>query len=144
MAWSQRAPVTILSTELASLADGNRILTTSAHDNTTQLDEVADFDFRGTFGTAVSTGALMHLYIVRSVASTASFTYEEGSTADAINPQARVGSFRFLGSTAQQVQIIRGVEIPPGQFHIAVENDAGQSLTNSTTHLLRMKKYTRT
>lgn len=117
--------ISILTTELNSLAN-NAGVTTATIENNTTLDQYADFELVATYGTAPVADTTVDLYIVRTVDGT---NFEDAS---ASRPSAEfVGSFVLDNVTTAQRKIVRGVMLPPNSFKLLIVNKAGQAMAAS-------------
>lgn len=130
-------PATVLDTGLNALA--NAAAATSAtisNDQTTELDQYADFELAFTMNVAPTADRALSLYIVRSVDGT---NFEDGTAA---RPPRNgwAGAFPSAASTAAQRVVVSGVLLPPGDFRVLLVNETGQSLSASG-HTLKMLAY---
>lgn len=131
---------TIMSTDLNSLADGGNNITTSAvsNDQSAELDMYGDFTlYLATQGSARDGGARVDMYILPQSDGT---NYPYGG--DSLDPAANlfVGSFLFDAATNARYAVIRGVLLPPMDFHVIVINETGQALAGSG-NTLTLRRY---
>jgi hypothetical protein len=111
-------PISVLTTELNSLASTGSAITASAIDNDTDHDMYADFELVITYGSAPTAGSLIELYVVRTVDGT---NFEDGSTTGPVVPASGfAGAFVLRAVTTAQRMIVPGVAIPPRDFHVMV------------------------
>ena len=134
--WAARADEeTVLSTELNSLGSGSNKITTSAMTNT---DRYMYADFELSIGSQTArTGSAVNLYLLPELDGT-NFSYG-GDSLDP-SPNHFVGAFTFDLSISARVDIIRGVLLPVGSFHVLVENNTGQAF-NASGNTLTMRRY---
>ena len=126
--------ISILTTELNALAN-NAGVTTATIENSSTLDQYADFELVVTYGTAPVADTTVDLYIVRTVDGT---NFED---ATATRPTSEfVGSFVLDAVTTAQRKIVRGVMLPPTSFKLLVVNKAGQAMA-ATGNTLRGDFY---
>lgn len=133
------SPETVLSTELNSLADGaNKITTTPiSNDGSTELYLYADFQlYLAAQASARDNGARVELYILPEISG----NYCYGG--DSLDPPRAmlVGSFEFDAATNARYSHIRGVMLPPTDFHVLVINETGQAFASSG-NVLVTKRY---
>lgn len=131
--WSASArsnPVSILTTELNSLAN-DAAVTTAIISNTTERDTIADLELVATYGTAPVADRTVDVYIVRQIDGT---NYENAS---ASRPPANgfIGSFVLDNVTSAQRKTIAGVMLPPLTFKLIIVNKAGQAMAASANTL---------
>lgn len=137
---SPDSPETILSTELNSLANGANKITTTAisNDQSTELDMFADFElYIAAQGVARDAGAYVALYILPTVDGT-NFAYG-GDSLDP-DPNHHRGNFVFDAATTARYDVIEGIRLPPGDFHVLVMNETGQAFASSG-NMLKMRRY---
>lgn len=115
----------ILGTELNALANDAGVVT-AAIENSTTLDQYADFELVVTLATAPVADRTVDLYAVRTVDGT---NYED-ATAARPSPEY-VGSFVLDNVGTQQRKIVRGVTLPPEDFKLLVVNKSGYAFTAS-------------
>jgi hypothetical protein len=138
--WEAKAGVeSVLTTELNSLADDGNKITTSAlsNDASNELYLYADFKlYLAEQGSARDSGGGVALYILPEVDS----DHNYGS--DSLDPpvQHRVGFFEFDAAVTARESIIRGVLLPPSDFHVLVINETGQAFAASG-NTLDMERY---
>jgi len=131
---------TILTTELNALADGANKITGTAvsNDQAAELDMYADFTlYLAAQGAARSAGAYVALYILPMSDGT---NYPYGG--DALDPAANLwtANFVFDAATTARYAVIRGVLLPPMDFHVLVMNETGQAFA-ATLNTLKMRRY---
>ena len=130
----------VLTTELNSLSDAANKITTTAisNDQTAELDMYADFVLSlAAQGSARDSGAHVDLYILPQSDGT---NYPYGG--DSLDPSSNhwVGSFMFDAATNARVEVIRGVALPPMDFHVLVINQTGQAFASSG-NTLQLRRY---
>lgn len=127
--------ITILSTELNALANDAGV-TTGVIENSTSLDQYADFELVATFASAPVADKTVDLYLVRSVDAS---NYEDASAA---RPPASgwVGAFVLDNVATVQRKTIAGVMLPPTSFKLLIVNKSGVAMTASG-HTLRGDFY---
>jgi hypothetical protein len=125
-------PITLLTTELNSLANNAATAPSSAIDNDTVnvLDLYMDVELLVTFGTGPTVNTTLDLYLIRSVDAT---NYEDASATGPILPQnGYAGSFVLRSVTTAQRIILPGILCPPLDFKVMVLNNAtGQAMAAS-------------
>jgi len=134
------SPETIMTTELNSLADGSNAITGTAISNnaTDELDMYADFELLvATQGSARDAQARVEMYVLITLDGT-NYTYGGASLDPPAN--AFVGSFLYDAATNARYGHIRGVPLPPRDFHILLINETGQALASSG-NILKMSRY---
>lgn len=131
------ATQTAMSTELNSLADGQRALASSAIDNAASLDQYADFELAVPFDDAPNEGGSLLLWLVPALDGT---NYADGD--GSATPQAHLlaGHFQLRAEAGLQRLHLRGVALPPFKFKTLIQNHAGLSLPASGT-TLRYRTY---
>lgn len=128
----RRASVTVLGTELNSLANNTKCTAGSAIDNSSsgsnpQLDTFADFECNVTFGTNPTANSLLDLYLIPSLDGT---NYADIATVPSSIYYAC--SFPVQANTSAQLIVAQGVRLPPGKFKAVLYNNAtGQTLAAS-------------
>lgn len=130
----------VLTTELNSLGIGANKITTTAvsNDQAAELDLYGDFTcFLNTQGTARSAGARVDLYILPRSDGT-NFPYG-GDSLDP-SPNHWVASFVFDATVTARYDVVRGVLLPPCDFHVLVMNETGQILA-ATGNTLTLRRY---
>lgn len=123
--------ITLLTTELNSLANNAAAISASAITNTTELDQYADFELVFQHGSAPTADTTHDLYLVRSVDGT---NYEDSSSS---RPPAMgsVGSFVCDNTTSAQRKVIPSILLPPGDHKIMLVNKSGQAMASSANTL---------
>lgn len=135
--WVQNRDLSILTTDLNSLAN-NAAALSSAIDNDTDLDVYADFELVVTYGTNPTNQSLVELYIVRTVDGT---NFEDASTTGPVVPRGGfVGGFSLQATTSAQRIVIPEVRLPPRDFKVMVINKSGQTMAASG-NTLKAKTY---
>lgn len=128
----------VLTTELNALADGANKITTSAlsNDAAAELDVYADFTLYVGVQTARDAGAYVSLYILPEVNSV--FPYG----GDSLDPAGNlcVGAFQLDAAVTARQAHIRGIILPPDDFHVLVINETGQAFA-ATLNTLYMRRY---
>ena len=137
--WELGSDVNALTTELNSLGDDSRAVSTE-QDNSTDLYLFDDVEWKnGTFGGAPDAGAVMELYCVGQELDGTG--WEDGEDGSNDPPAANlVGVFNIRAVTAAQTHIIRQVPIPPSKFKYVIINRTGQAL-NASGNTLRRVPY---
>jgi hypothetical protein len=126
-------PVSVLTTELNSLANGSNALS-AAVSNETNGDLAAQFEIACTFASAPSAGQPVELYLVQTVDGT---NYEDGASgASAATPPVPAWVFSSRAATTLR-QISPLLPLPPRDFKILLKNGSGQAMTASG-HTLKM------
>lgn len=128
-------PVTVLSTELNSLAAGGAVVSATI-DNDADLDTFADFElfvnFTGTPGLAEA----VDLWAVRTVDGS---NFEDASTT--IFPRAEfLGSFLVHDNGNDQRLILPEIRLPPRDFKVLLHNQTVNGL-EASGHVLKMLTY---
>lgn len=123
--------VSLLTTELNSLANAAAATSASAISNTTELDMYVDFELVFQHGSAPTADTTHDLYLVRSIDGT---NYEDATAA---RPPAMgsVGSFVCDNTTSAQRKYISGILLPPGDFKVMLVNQSGQAMAASSNTL---------
>lgn len=121
--------VTVLSTELNSLATNTMTAASSAIANQTNLDIYVDIEVN-LASLSPTTGAFVALYILEAVDGT---NYPAPSAADLRLSATQLLCTIPVGTTATTAQRVaaRGVVIPPGTFKIMLDNQTGATLAAS-------------
>lgn len=133
--WGTTTLTTVMTTELNALANGASATSSSAYDNTTNLDMFADFEL---FINNVAAGSLnttqrtCSLFLLTSVDGT---NFDNGVS----------GLISYVGvggvSSSHTVRIyIRNVMIPPTKFKFLLGNNIGQAL-GATGNTLKILTY---
>jgi len=121
--------VSLMTTELNSLANNASVLSAAAGGDTTDANLLGDFELVVTFGTNPTAGATIELYLLRAADGT---NYEDGSASVAPNAGSRVGSFPVRAVTTAQRIVVRDVPLPPGLYKALILNNAtGQAFAAS-------------
>lgn len=137
---SPTAGESVLSTALNALADAANKITATAISN----DAAAELDLYGDFtlllaaqASARDTGARVDLYILpRSDGTNCPYG------GDALTPSSNqyVGSFLLDATVTARYEILRGIVLPPMDFHVLLKNATGQALA-ATGNSLAMRRY---
>jgi len=125
----------VLTTEINSLADGNTTALGTAQDNTSNLDDTADFQLDLASLTISSTTAYCTVFIVPSVDGT---NYPDwGSSAFAnYDNQYVVGIILLKNVSAATARgMLTGIPIGPYKYKVALRNDTGATLASSGSTL---------
>ena len=127
---SRSNPVSVLTTELNSLAN-DAAVTTGTFSNTTERDTLVDFELVVAYGTAPTADKTVDLYAIRQIDGT---NYEDAS---ASRPPANgfLGSFVLDNTTSTQRKQIAGVVLPPLTCKFLIVNKAGQAMAASANTL---------
>jgi len=126
--WQQNRDLSILTTELNSLASTAAVLS-AAIDNDSDLDTHADFELVVTFGSSPTNFSLVELYLVRTVDGT---NYDDASATGPILPRnGFIGGFSVRNVTTAQRIVIPGVELPPRDFKLLIVNATNQAFPSS-------------
>lgn len=138
--WKDGSIATVFTTELNSLADGSRVLS-SAIDNDAGLDLYADFELVVQYTSSAPAAGVIaaELFLLPTVDGT---NYPEGGTS--LDPQQalKVGTFESRnGSTsATERLVVSGVSLPPRDFKILLKNISGKTLASSG-NTLKIRPY---
>lgn len=135
--------VSLMTTELNSLANNGRAIATSAYANNTNLYLFGFFELFVDYGTAPTAGSLVELYLIPTVDGT---NYADASSA--IDPPytTYAGSFPVRAITTDQRITLGGpgmpalVPLPPVAFKAFIYNKTGQSFSSSA-NTLKMIPY---
>ena len=128
----QGDPVTVLSTELNTLADATWSSLSSEIDNSTNGYMFADVEVYLASLTPTGADAAIEIYLVPTIDGTNYPNYtESGNSEEQENNQYFVGSVSLSLDAEIQIHSIRGVELPPGKFKIGARSQAGPSLASS-------------
>jgi hypothetical protein len=123
------SPVSLLTTELNSLADNAASAASSAIANQTNLDVYADIEL---VLASLSPAAPNYctLYILEAIDGT---NYPSATAGVLRNQPSQIlcsFSLDTTASTAQRV-VVRNVVLPPGSFKVVLDNHAGVALASS-------------
>lgn len=145
----RRAAATVLTTELNSLANNTRVVSSvngssGVFDNSStgsnpQLDMFADFELVVTFGTNPTAATLLDLYLIPTLDGT-NYADDNGGSA-APNPIYYGCSFPVRAVTTAQRIIAQGVRLPPGKFKVALFNNATGQTTAASGNTVNMYAY---
>lgn len=135
--------VTLLDTELNSLANNGRAIDASSYANQTNLFLFGYFELNVTFGTAPTAGNLIELYLVPAPDGT---NYDDGSSS--IDPAytTYAGGFPVRAVTTAQKIPLGGpglpalISLPPLPFKALIINKSGQAFPSSGS-TLKMVPY---
>lgn len=132
------AAVSLMTTELNSLANAAAAITAAAVDQNTPLATHGDFELVVTYGTNPTADSAVELWIARTIDGT---NFEDCSTTGPIVPaNGFVGGFILRATTAAQRLVVPKVELPPLDFHVLVVNKSGQAMAASG-NTLKVKMY---
>lgn len=124
---SNPSAVTLLTTELNSLANAGRVLTGEI-DNSSDLKTAIDIETHiDTQASARSAGAAVDIYLLPSMDGT---TFP-GSTSEDPSVNMLVGSFSFDATTGARSDVLTGIVLPPGKHKILLKNNTGQAFAAS-------------
>jgi hypothetical protein len=129
--------VSVMTTELNSLASGARALSSSFGGDTTAADLYGDFELVVTFGVSPSTGATVDLYLLRAADGT---NFSDGSSSVAPPNSAFVGAFEIRAVTSAQRIVLPDIVLPPGLWKALIVNSAGQAMAASG-NTLKMRPH---
>lgn len=136
-----RAIQTVLDTQLNALANNALSGLSSAIDNSSagsnpDQDLFADFELGVTFGSAPTANTTWDLYLFPSLDGT---NYADAPTTP--SQVYYVGSFPLQAITTAQRVILRGVELPPGLFKVALRNNGTTQTAAATGNTLKIRSY---
>jgi hypothetical protein len=122
-------PLTLMSTELNSLASGSGAIGAAIVNETDHLDLYVDLELVVAFVASPTADSVVEAYFARQIDGT---NYEDAATGGTpIGPKnGFVGSFVMRAVTPQRV-IIPSVLVPPRDFKVFVINRAGQAFAAS-------------
>ena len=116
----------VLTTELNSMADGVRVLSATI-DNSTALNFFEDLVLSiSNIGGSRDVGAIVELFLLEALDDT---NFVDGGVSIEPAQSDLVGVFNIRTSTAAQIHVIRGVELPPTKFKYLVKNKTGKALS---------------
>ena len=135
--------VTVMSTELNTLAITNGKAISSAQSNSADVNGpngelFADLELKVTFATAPTAGTVVELYLLPSIDG--GTTYPDGSTSILPQSSLYVGGFAVRAVTTAQTMVIRGVALPPGSYKYLVQNTTDKAFPASGS-TLRQNTY---
>ena len=139
--WGDVASIeTILTTTLNALASGSNKITASvvSNDAVAELDVYADFElYLSTQGSARDLGAYVEMFLLPLVDGT-----NPPYGGDSLDPPGTmwVGNFIFDAAVTARYSHLRGILLPPFDFHVLVINETGQALAG-TLNTLKMRRY---
>lgn len=120
------AASTALSTELNSLANNSNSAASSAIDNSSTLDLEMEIEFLiATQGSPRSTGAMVQVYMVRSIDGGSTYA----DVLESINDP--VATFTLDAATTSRRETKQDIRIPPGLFKLYARNVTGQAFASS-------------
>lgn len=132
---------TILSTGLASLADGGNALSTGTVDNLTNLDRYMALEFYlAEQSSARASDAHVAVYLLPTVDGT---NYSYGSNSVDPSPANWLCSLAFDASTAARYVGVSELPIPPFEFKLLVMNETGNAFAASG-NTLKYRTYEET
>lgn len=121
--------VSAMTTELNSLANGSRAISSALGGDTTDADLMDDWElFIDDFGGVPTVDAPIGLYLVRSADGT---NYEDGDATLVPKADAFVGNFTTRAADADHRLVLRDIPRPPGLFKAVVHNQCGQAFGSS-------------
>jgi len=131
-------PETLMTTELNSLAVGDRNITATVVSN----DDAAERDLYGDFRLYLDTQATARvnpnvmMWILPEVDGT--FPYGSGT----LDPDTGLleGAFGFDEATAARYAVMRGILLPPSDFHIILKNNTDTTFASSSNTLV-LERY---
>lgn len=136
--WSSPdSAVTLLGSELNSLASDARAIASSAFNNESARRPYGEMELSLTFASAPTAGGYVALYLVPSLDGT-NFADGSGSVAPAASLLA--GVFPVRPTTSAQRLHLRGVPLPPLKFKAMLENKTDQAFASSG-NTLGMRAY---
>lgn len=134
---------TVMSTELNALAatTGKAISSALVNDDSVPqptLNLFADLELAVDFVSAPTAGAVVELYLLRSIDG--GTTWPDGSST--VTPQSNlyVGGFAVRNTTAAQVLSLPGISLPPGYYKYLLQNTTNQPFPASGS-TLRQNTY---
>jgi len=137
--YERGAIVTVLDTQLNSLADAARSVASAAQDNTlaAQLMFWADFELFVDLALAPTENKVVELYLLTEIDGT---NYADGS--DTVQPRytSAAGSFPMDAVATAQRVVLRGVPLPPTKWKALVKNSSGQAFA-ATLNTLKYLPY---
>ena len=123
-------PITIMSTELNSLAASTGQAISAAIVNASDLDLFVDLELNVTFATGPTVDTPVEIYFARSV--DAGTNYEDGSTTAGVFPKSGfVGAWLVRAVTTAQRMIFPQATVPPADFKVLVINKTNQAFPAS-------------
>jgi len=126
---------TVLSTELNSLANGARAISSAITGGQELWD---DLELVVTYGTNPTAGSVVEVYLIPSVDDT---NYSDGDASIVPGFSMLVGYFPLRAVTsAQRPAGIRGVVLTPGKWKYLVANLSGQTMA-ATGNTLKRRMY---
>jgi hypothetical protein len=123
------ATISVLTTELNSLANTTMSAASTAISNQTNLDVYADIEVN-LAALSPTAGAYVGLYILEAVDGT---NYPAQSDADLRLTTSQLLASLPIGTTASTAQriVARNVLVPPGSFKLKLDNQTGVALAAS-------------
>jgi hypothetical protein len=128
-------PVTVLSTELNSLANNAAALSVTLTQES-EGDFYGEFELVVTFGTAPSSNSTVEMYFVKTVDGT---NFEDASTTGPVTPQAPDYIFTVRNVTTTQRRVSPKLLLPSRDFKILLVNKTGQPFQASGNTLKMLK-----
>lgn len=139
--WTSReSEENVLTTEMNSLANGARAITSAAlsNDATNERFPYADLELSlAEQGTARSAGAYVEVYFLVELDAT---NYVFGGSSLTPPSNALVGVFPFDAAVTARVNILTHLLLPQANFHVLVINQTGQAFASSG-NTLTMRRY---
>lgn len=121
--------VSQMTTELNSLANNARAISSDLGGDATDAPLYGDFELVVTFGTNPTVDTTIDLYLVRAADGS---NYEDGDASVRPSPDAFAGSFPVRAVTSAQRIVIRDVPMPPGFYKTVIHNNGtGQAFAAS-------------
>ena len=128
--------VTLLSTELNSLANNQNAITSAGVDPTSDRHLFGDLELAVTFGSSPTEDTTVEVYFLPTVDGT---NYPNGATGTGITPKSSllVAVFALHNQTAQR-HVMRYVGVPNSAYKVLLRNKSGVSFpaSGSTVKLL--------
>ena len=130
----------ILTTELNSLGSGSNKITTTAISN----DAAGEKNLYGIFELYIAaqgsnrTGTNVDVYLLPTMDGT---NYSFGG--DSLDPGNSNYKFSFeldTGALAARYAVVDGIQLPPCDFHVLVQNNTGQAFASSG-NTLKFRRY---
>lgn len=123
-------PASVMTTELNGLANGGYALSTSAFDNSVNLDLWGDFFLTlGALGAAATANTTINGYILPSDDGGTTFPGYDATNKWLENPPDFF--FAVEATTTFPVLFQRNIPLPPGKFKVVLVNSIGQALNAS-------------